>query len=95
MECGFEPGGGQHQVEDDFESGEWFHSVNLPLVGNQGRLLHFAVLQRPCDVGYLKPFTDAPGKLHLPVTILQEQEGFFTVGPASSFKPLKSLTKCA
>ena len=95
MECGFEPGGGQHQVEHNFESDEWFRSVNLPPVGNQGRFLHGKVSQRPRDVRYLKPFTDAHGKPGLPVTILQEQEGFFTVSPASSFTPSESLTKWA
>ena len=35
MECGFEPSSGQRQVEHDFESGEWFRSLNLPPVVNR------------------------------------------------------------
>jgi len=47
------------------------------------------VLQCPCDVHYLELFANAPGKVCLPVTILREQEGFFTVSLTFSFAPFK------
>ena len=73
MECGFEPGAGKRQVEYDFESGEWFRSVNLPPVGNLSAGFCTARSRSaPCDVRYLEPFTDVPGKSGFPVAILQE-----------------------
>jgi len=32
--------------------------------------LFFQVVQRPCDIRYLKLFVDSSGKVRLPVTIL-------------------------
>jgi len=42
------------------------------------------VLLCPCDVRYLELFADAPSKVCFPVTILRNQERFFTVSPTFS-----------
>jgi len=49
-------------------------------------------MQCPCDVRYLKLFVNAPGKVCLPVTIVREQEEFFTVSPISSSTPQNEIT---